>query len=127
MKLFIDRDLGKKLGRAIRAVGVSVTLHSERYPTDERVPDQDWIKAAAEAGEIILTRDGDIRRVDVEVAAIVGAGARCIVLETGNAKPIDYLVAVMTAWRKIEAIADEDGPVVYGVNRQGRVRRLYPK
>ena len=129
MKLFIDRDLGKRLGRALRAVGVPVVLHIDRYPNAdaESVPDSVWIAAATEQGEVILTRDGRIRRMSAELAAVVAAKASCFVLETGNASPLDYLRAVMAAWpRMLEIVTTEAPPFMYGISRTGRVTRRYP-
>jgi len=129
VKLFIDRDLGKRLGRALRAVGVSVTLHIDRYPNAdaESVPDSVWIAAATAQGEVILTRDGRIRRMSAELAAVVVAKASCFVLETGNASPLDYLRAVMAVWPRMLEIVDSDTPpFMYGVSRTGRVTRRYP-
>lgn len=129
MKLFIDRDLGKRLGRALRAVGIPVVLHIDRYPTAdaESVPDSVWIAEATAEGEVILTRDGRIRRMSAELAAVVTAKASCFVLETGNATPLDYLRAVMAAWpRTIEIVGTEAPPFMYGISRTGRVTRRYP-
>lgn len=129
MRLFIDRDLGKRLGRALRAVGIPVVLHIERYPSAdaESVPDQLWIAQATAQGEVILTRDGRIRRMSAELAAVVAAKARCFVLETGNASPLDYLRAVMAAWPRMVEIADQEPPpFMYGISRNGRLTRRYP-
>lgn len=129
MKLFIDRDLGKRLGRALRAVGVPVVLHIDRYPSAdvESIPDDVWIAEATAHDEVILTRDGRIRRMSAELAAVVAAEARCFVLETGNATPIDYLRAVMAAWPRMnEIVASETPPFMYGISRSGRLIRRYP-
>lgn len=129
MTLFIDRDLGKRFGRALRMVGVNVVLLVERYPSAdaESVPDETWIREAARRSEVIVTRDGRIRRQHVELRAIADAGARCFVLETGNATPFDYLRAAMIAWPRIQGIIEtEEPPYMFGISRKGRVRRLYP-
>ena len=128
MKLFIDRDLGKKLGNALHAVGVVVTNHIRRYPNAdaESVPDRKWIPEAAANGEVIITRDGDIRRIDAELAAVVSARAQCFVLVTGNAAPFVYLRALMIAWPEMERLVkDEPAPFMYSINRDGRVRPKY--
>ena len=130
MTLFIDRNTGKKLGRALRAVGISVVLHTERYAgvDEDKTSDRVWIKTAADNDEVILSRDGKIARIDAELAAIVDNGARCVILEVGNASPLDFLIALMGAWRKLLVIiATEPAPWVYGVNRAGRLRRIYPR
>ena len=130
MRFFIDRDLGKKLGHALRAVGIAVVIHIERYPSAdaESIHDARWIQEATAAGEVILTRDSRVhRRRTAELAAIVGANARGFVLETGNAKPLTYLRALMIAWPRIERIvADEPAPYMYGVSAKGRLVRRYP-
>jgi predicted nuclease of predicted toxin-antitoxin system len=128
VKLFIDRDLGKKLGNALHAVGVDVTNHIKRYPNAdaESVPDRQWIPEAAIHGEVILTRDGDIHRIEAELAAVVSAGARCFVLVTGNARPFDYLRAIMIAWPQMERlVSEEPAPFMYTINRSGRVSPKY--
>lgn len=130
MILFIDRDLGKRLGRALRTVGVTVTLHIDRYPNAdaETVPDREWIVEAARRGETLITRDGRIRRTSAELAAVVAAGARCFVLETGNATPFVYLRALMVAWPEMERLArEEPAPFMFGITRAGRLIRRYPK
>lgn len=128
--LFIDRDLGgKRLARALRAVGVAVTPHIERYASAdaETVADIDWIAEAARRDEVIVTRDGTIRRRDVEIAAIIRGRARCVVLETGNASALVYLRALLVAWPELERICDDEAPpFVYGINRDGRLTRRHP-
>ncbi len=129
MSWFLDRDLGKRLGRALKAVGIDAVLHIDRYPTAdaESIPDTRWIRDAAARGDVILTRDGNIRRREAELAAIIDAQARCFVLETGNATPLDYLRAVMIAWPRLqEIIATESPPFMFGISKKGMVRRRYP-
>ncbi len=108
---------------------IDAVLHIERYPTAdaESIPDAHWIREAAARGDIILTRDGNIRRREAELAAIIDAEARCFVLETGNATPLDYLRALMIAWPRVQEILDtEAAPFMYGNSRKGVVRRRYP-
>ena len=129
MELFIDCDLGKRLGRALRAVGIPVVLPIDRYPTAyaKSVPDSLWITDATAQGEVILTRDGRIRRMSAELAAVVAAKARCFVLEIGIATPLDYLRAIMAAWpRMLEIVDKELLPFMHGVSRNGRLTRRYP-
>lgn len=130
MKFFTDRDLGKKLGRSLQAIGIPATILDDRYPSSpaETIRDTRWIREATVLDEIILTRDGGLaRRGSAEIQAVVSAGGRCFVLEVGNASPIDYLRAVMVAWPRIAAIvAIEEPPFVYAIRRDHRVVRRYP-
>lgn len=129
MKLFVDRDLGKRLPRALKAVGVEATAHIDRYPTAdaESIEDREWIREAVGRGELLITRDGTIRRREVEIGAIVRAEGACVVLETGNGTPLVYLRALMIAWPEIERLVnDERPPWVFGLSRDGRMTRRYP-
>jgi hypothetical protein len=128
-KVFLDRDLGKQLGLALRAVGVDATNHIYRYPTAdaESVSDRLWIREATERGEVILTRDGSIRRREAELAVVIEVGARCFVFETGNASALDNLRALMVALpRMVEVVRDEDRPYMYGIRPDGTLIRRYP-
>jgi len=129
VRLFVDRDLGKKLPRALRAVGVEVVAHIERYPSadEESIADAVWIAEATRRGEVIVTRDGRIRRMSAEVAAIKAAGARCFVLEVGNGTPFTYLRTLMLAWPALEKKVDElPPPFVIGINAKGRLIQRLP-
>ncbi|MDP8905506.1 MAG: hypothetical protein M3N29_09400 [Chloroflexota bacterium] len=128
--LFTDRDLGKRLAGILRALGVPATAHVERYTAGdaESIPDTRWIKDCAARGEVIVTRDSrQHRRLSAELRAIIGAGARAFVLETGNASVLEYLRALLIAWPRIQRIVDaEEGPWVYGVSSEGRLTRRHP-
>lgn len=129
MKVFLDRDLGKQLGLALRAVGVDATNHIYRYPKAdaESISDRQWIREATAFGEIILTRDGSIRRREAELAVVIEVSARCFVLETGNASAFDNLRALMAAWpRLLSVLADEKPPYMFGIRADGKVLRRYP-
>jgi hypothetical protein len=128
---FVDRDLGKRLAAALRAIGVPAVAHVERYRDSdaESVPDTAWIRDCAKRGEVIITRDSrQHRRLSAELHAITSGGAKAFVLETGNASVLEYMRALLIAWPRLQRIvAGEVGPWVYGINANGRVLRRYPE
>lgn len=87
MTFFVDRDLGPRVGEALRSVGVEVVLHHERFGPS--VADVDWIAAVSEEQLIILSRDRKMRTRPAEREAFEKAGARCFVVATGASTPLD--------------------------------------
>ena len=122
---FVDRDLGPRVGEALRQVKVDVVLHHERFgPT---TADDEWIPTAAAEGLVILTRDRHIRSRPAERQVFVDAGAKCIVVTTGVSRPLDDLRALLIAWPQIEAhAASMPGPFMFGLARDGRLTQYIP-
>jgi hypothetical protein len=122
--LFLDRDLGDRLGNALRLIGVEVVLFRERYPGTGRLPDDEWIPDVAAAGMVILTHDDHIRRRRGEWEVFVAARARCFVLATRTPTPFVNLRALMLGWERMEAvISSESPPFMYGMDSRGTLRR----
>ena len=125
MTYFVDRDLGPSVGLALRAVKVSVVLHSERFKPSEL--DERWIPAVSADGLVILTRDRHIRTRPAERAAFEAAGARCFVVTTGASTPLDDLRALLWAWPPIiQTVADSAAPFMFGVSRDVRLTQYIP-
>jgi hypothetical protein len=118
LRLFLDRDVGRKVGHALRLVGVEVQLHHERYPNRDSIADDVWIPEVAADGYTIVTHDGMIRRRRGEWEVFKASGARCFVLTTPTR--FAHLRALMMAWPEIEAIvATEQAPYMYGLSSKG--------
>lgn len=127
MKLYIDRDLGVGIGHALRAVGVDVVLHSDRYSEADPPNDDIWIPEVTAEDRIILTHDAHIRARAAERAVFEAAGARCVVLSTRKATKFDNLRAVLRAWDDIEAhVARTAAPFMFGVDKRGRLTQYIP-
>lgn len=61
---FVDRSLGKKFCRLLVDAGVVLVPYHERYPRDEKVADEVWLRDACQAGEISLSHDKTMRLTD---------------------------------------------------------------
>lgn len=62
--LFLDRSLGRlKVPRLLRAAGLRLITLAEHYgvPTDEQVPDEDWLELAGSRDWAVLMKDKRIR------------------------------------------------------------------
>jgi hypothetical protein len=125
-RFFCDRDMGKSVGLALRAVGVDVQLYSERYASP-LVPDERWIAEVTAEGLVILMKDMHVRTRPNERAVLERTGARAFVLATRGATKLQNLRAILIAWPRIEAeIASGLSPFMYGLDRAGTLRRYIP-
>ena len=125
MTFFVDRDLGPRVGRALREVKVDVVLHGERFRADES--DARWIHSVSTDGLVILTRDRHIRSRPAEREAFMDAGARCFIVTTGASTPLDDLRALLIAWPSILAyVAEMPAPFMFGIARDGRLTQYLP-
>jgi predicted nuclease of predicted toxin-antitoxin system len=125
VKLFVDRDLGPAIGRALKEVGLDVVNHVERFPPEE--PDEVWIAAVTADDRVILSKDRHLKSRPAERAACEVAGARCFVLTAEKANRLDLLRMLMVAWDGIVAkVAGVPGPFMYGIGRDGRLTQWLP-
>src|SRR4051794_33387616 len=79
---FVDRSLGRKLGIALRAAGWKIELHGDHFP--DNTPDEEWLLNVGAKGWVVLTKDKNIRRNEVERHAVVVANVRMFTLPSGN-------------------------------------------
>jgi len=92
---------------------------------DPATKDPHWIPIAADAGWLIVTRDRHIQTKRAEINAVRDSGARMVNLASADAKTTwDQLEVLMTRWREIEALIEEDGPFIYEVSRTGKLRSV---
>lgn len=125
MTFFVDRDLGPRVGRALREVKVDVVLHAERFAPREA--DKVWLTAVSKEQQVILTRDRHIRGRPAERKAFEEAGARCFVVTTGVSTPLEDLRALLIAWPLIrQRVAEMPAPFMYGVSKEGRLTQYIP-
>jgi hypothetical protein len=122
---FVDRDLGPRVGQALRSVRVDVVLHHERFGAG--VPDTEWIAAVSDDEMVILTRDRKMRTRPAEREAFQTAGARCFVVATGASTPLDDLRALLWAWPAILGhVVGTPSPFMFGISRQGQLVQWVP-
>jgi hypothetical protein len=128
VRFFLDRDLGKRLGYALRQLGVDVELHIERYPGIGDIPDEQWIEEVTKAGYLILSHDARIRRRPIERGAFERVGARAFVFATRRPTPFAHMKALMLAWDRIEGIVVAvPAPFMFGVAADGRLNQYLPR
>lgn len=83
-------------------------------------PDTEWIPVVARAGWVIITRDSRIQHRRAEISAVREAGAKMVALGGADAGGTwGQLEVLLTQWRAIEKLADDEGPCIYSALRSG--------
>lgn len=119
--VFVDECLGRHaVPDALRAEGVTVTLHHELFP--QGTDDADWLSAlASHADLVVLTKDTRIRRRTIERQAMEAAGLKVFALSSGNLPGADQAAAFVRALPKIRRLARTPGPFIARVTATGAV------
>ena len=96
----------------------------------QNTDDETWLREAGRRGWIVLMKDDRIRYRPAEQRAVMESGVACFCLHpskemTGE----DMAEAFERALPRILRIvaAEPRGGYIRGVNRQGQVRRLFPR
>lgn len=111
----------------LRQVHAVVHAHDDLFPQD--TDDEVWLREAARKGWIVLTKDDRIRYRPGEQRAIVEAGVACFCLNpTKGMTAHEWAEALVTALPRILEMAatEKRRGYIKGVNRQGRIRHLFP-
>ena len=82
--LFIDRNSGGRTFRDLIAeAGIKVVLHDEHF-TDNKTPDEVWLKAIGDLGWIMITGDIATSRSLLFLAILKRSSSRVFILEGLN-------------------------------------------
>ena len=85
---FIDRCLGTKaVSEALREINITVEIHDDHFKQD--VLDVDWLPEVGSRGWIILTKDANIGKNQIERMAVTSANIRMFVLASQNLSGLD--------------------------------------
>lgn len=124
--LFLDRSLGRiKVPALLRAAGLRLVTLAEHYgmPTDETVPDQQWLELAGTRGWAVFMKDTRIRYNPAEREAVKTHRVRCFCLSsqslTGDAMALRFLDNLT----RITAACEQPGPYIYAVHKN-RIEEL---
>lgn len=111
---FVDRSLGKGVGRILRGAGAIVELHDDHFP--QNAPDRDWIPVVTNRGWIILTKDKNIRRPRGEREDVLLASAKIFTLTSGNMPGVVMARTFLDHLPEMERVAlTQTPPFVYAV------------
>jgi PIN like domain len=103
-----------------------VIAHDDVFPQD--TDDEVWLREAGRRGWVVLMRDDRIRYRPAEQAAVIASGVRCFCPHPSkNMTGEDMADALTKALPRLVRIASiQAGGYIKGVNRNGRIRHLFP-
>jgi len=125
---FLDRCLGRRIvAEELRAAGHLVEVHADHFPateSDAESDDSQWLTQVGARGWIILTRDANISKNQLELRALFNSGVPSFVLVsrkslTGRQMAESFLKAMPTM-RKL--LTKFDWPFIATVTRAGLVK-----
>lgn len=98
-----------------------MTTLRDRYGEQaaQDIPDDQWIKDASGAGEILLTKDYAIRHNPLFQEAMRKVEARGFCLPNGNMTAVEMRWRFLAHLNRIIQRAQQRGPYMYGVYHEG--------
>lgn len=125
MTYFFDRNIGRKIPRALALLDLDVVAHDDEF--EPETPDDAWLAVVGARGWVVITQDGKIRKRRNELQAIIDHAVACFVLHTAGRTKAETARVFLDALSHIEDIvASERPPYVYRVDQRGNVQRFYP-
>lgn len=86
--------------------------------------DEIWIPETARQGWLVITRDRHIQDHRAEIEAVRSSGARMVNLAGEEAiGTFAQLEVLMSQWRRVTSLLDEQGPFIYSLTRT-KLRRI---
>ncbi len=108
---------------ALRTAGADVEVHDDHFPPD--TPDERWLAEIGRKGWAVLSKDENIRRRPLELAAIANSKVGLFVLASHGLTGPEMAAVFISALSKIEAAhRDMNRPVVGLIYRVGSIRRF---
>lgn len=93
--------------------------------TSPATKDPVWIPAVAAQDWLVITRDKEIQGNRAEIGAVRNNGAKVVKLASQDAKNTwAQLEVLMTRWRELEALVDQQGPFIFIASRTRRLRAI---
>ena len=114
---FVDRSLGRRyVAEALRGQGARVEIHDDHFPIDAKDPD--WLVEVGRRGWVVLMKDKRVRRIRLELDALIAAKVRAFVLTAGNLTGPEMADVFVLQLHRIAALAvSRPAPFVAGVSR----------
>jgi hypothetical protein len=121
---FVDECLGRHfVVEALKAAGALVEIHQDHFPSG--AADTEWLPAIGERGWILLTKDRQIRRRELEIQAIVNARIRAFVLTTAELTGQEQADTFVRALANMDRMAGASrGPLIGRVSKSGGISVL---
>lgn len=120
---FIDRCLGsKRIAEALRRAGITVEVHSDHFAP--AAPDIDWLPEVGKRGWVVLTKDANIGKRNLEKIAVTRAGIKMFTLASQNLSGDDMVAIFQKAIVPMqEFVRKNPAPFIAKIYKDGRIDR----
>jgi hypothetical protein len=120
--LYCDEDVGTKVPRALKLVGLRVISAVSKGATSE--PDIQWLTRVGKKGWLGLSSNKNILNVPEENDAIISNKVGIVFLTSGNMHPKDKLLLLLRKWEWMEMIdSTENKPFAFYLSPAGKTRK----
>ena len=124
--MLIDQCLGRRgVAAALVADGATVRLHADEFEAD--AADADWLPIAGARGWIVVTKDVNLRKRPLELAAILAARLRVFALTSAQLGGAQQAQAFAAAAKKMRRVSRQRGPFIGFVSPSGAVTVEYAR
>jgi len=125
-RFFFDRNLGRRVPRALAAAGWAAEVHDDHFP--QETPDTELLQFVAARGWVFVTQDKKIRQRGPERAALREHGVAAVFVSASAQLTSDQTAAALSAAaseirRQVEILTP---PFILTVRRDGTTRVLHP-
>lgn len=127
--LFIDRSAwSNALGGALDGAGISHEVHRRHFPETDDIAEADdsgWLRAVADRGWVVITRDKNIRYRPNELKAMRAAKLHVFVFTDGTLTGRETGELLVSAFPAIAAAAATiEPPAFFSIRAGGQVNPL---
>ena len=121
---FVDECLGRHfVVDALRQAGAHVEVHHDHF--ESGAPDAEWLPVVGERRWVVLTKDRNIRRRELEIHALMNARVRAFVLTAAELTGREQAEAFVRALAKMNRVASASrGPLIGRVSESGGISML---
>lgn len=118
---FIDRCLGsKQIAKTLSNAGIAVAIHDNHFPHDAE--DVDWLPEVGRKGWVILTKDANIGKNELERIAVANANIKMFILASQSLSGQDMAdILIKTIIKMQEFVRKNDAPFIAKIYRDGRI------
>jgi predicted nuclease of predicted toxin-antitoxin system len=119
---FIDRSLGyRTVANALEEAGYRVERHDDHYPPD--TPDAQWLRDVGKNGWVVLTKDRQFDKNQIELNSLHESGAATFVLKAGNLTGSQIAAVLVGAMPgALLVLRKFDRPFIARIGKGGQIR-----
>jgi hypothetical protein len=123
LNLYCDEDVGTRVPKALKLVGLQVVSAVSSGATSE--PDIQWLSRIGKKGWLGLSCNKNILDVPEEKDAIVFNNVGIIFITSGNLHPREKLLIILKKWNWLELIdSTEQRPFAFYLYPSGQSRKV---